>query len=61
MLLVPVSLMKQRLAKAWVKERNLQGPFVYKVSDRRVIDNKPHVVLRRWIDPRQMESGHGAG
>ncbi len=61
MLLTSVNTIKIRLARAWIYQRNMGGPFVYKLSDQRVINNKPHVTLKRWIDPRiaaLIESGH---
>lgn len=46
MLLTPVNVLNKRATVLWTKVQSQRGPYIYEISDRRVINNKPHVVLK---------------
>lgn len=45
MILTPTNVIKWRLARNWVKMQSTRQ-WEYRVSDSRVINNKPHIVLK---------------
>ena len=46
MFLTSCDTLKRRLAREWAKMQSMRGPFIYNVADSRVINNKPHIVLK---------------
>ena len=51
MILIPVNSIKLRLARTFCKVQSTSGPFVYRVADSPVINNKPHIVLTHYQAP----------
>jgi hypothetical protein len=46
MFLIDADTLKRRLAREWAKMQSMRGPFIYNMADKRVINNKPHIVLK---------------
>lgn len=51
MLLIPVKTLNYRVARNWTKQASQQGPYIYKLADREVINNKPHICLTTYQKP----------
>lgn len=51
MLLIPVKTLNYRATRNWTKQASQQGPYIYRLADREVINNKPHIHLTTYQKP----------
>lgn len=55
MLLTPTKQLRYRCARQFVKCYSASGPFIYKLAEHEVINNKPHITLTKYVDPRMAQ------
>lgn len=60
MYLTPTNVLKERCARGWCKIQSQRGPYIYRMEDTRVINNKPHIKLTRVQSSPVMPSAFGS-